>query len=179
MIAQYVGRNHRRWDEKLAALAYAYNSASHDATGFTPAYLNCGRELSPPHQDDRARPREPITQATWRRHLEEALKLARINLAHAFQRQTPYYNLRCRNWKPKVGNTVWRKDHPLSKKATGHNAKLAPKYSGPYQVGRVITPVIVDLRDTKGKWYQHIHVQDLKPTTGEDGPTALTEPPKK
>jgi hypothetical protein len=49
MIAQYVGRNHRRWDEKLAALAYAYNSASHDATGFTPAYLNCGRELSLPH----------------------------------------------------------------------------------------------------------------------------------
>jgi len=25
----------------------------------------------------------------------------------------------------------------------------------------------VDLRDEKGKWYRHIHIRDLKPTSSE------------
>jgi len=27
--------------------------------------------------------------------------------------------------------------------------------------------VIVDLRDARGKWHRHIHVQDLKPVTSD------------
>jgi len=65
---------------------------------------------------------------------------------------------------------VWRKEHLLSKKAESFNAKLAPKYSGPYEVRRLISPVIVDLRNNRGKWLRQIHVQDLKPakTDSED-----------
>lgn len=61
-----------------------------------------------------------------------------------------------------MGDWVWRKTHLLSKKADSFNAKLAPKYSGPYEVRRVISPVIVDLRNKQGKWLRHIHIQDLK-----------------
>lgn len=45
------------------------------------------------------------------------------------------------------------------------NAKLAPKFIGPLEVRRIISPVIVDLRDARGKWYRHVHVKDLKPAT--------------
>ncbi|KYN10466.1 hypothetical protein ALC57_17394 [Trachymyrmex cornetzi] len=48
MIAQYVDRNHWRWDERIRELQFAYNSATHDATGYTPAYINLGRELLSP-----------------------------------------------------------------------------------------------------------------------------------
>src|SRR5436190_4810744 len=48
MVAQYVGQDHRAWDEHIPALQFAYNTAPHDATGYTPAYLNCGRELALP-----------------------------------------------------------------------------------------------------------------------------------
>jgi len=121
MISQYVGRNHRRWDEHLSALRYTYNSARHDATEFTPAYLNYGRELSPPHPDDRKRPRGAPSPSQWSRRLADAKKLVRINLARAFQRQEKFYNLRRRDWQPKVGETVWKKEHVLSNKLGGIN----------------------------------------------------------
>ncbi|KMQ85388.1 reverse ribonuclease integrase, partial [Lasius niger] len=54
MIGQFVYKN-RDWDENLPALQFAYNTATHDATGFSPAYLNYGRELCPPHPGDGTR----------------------------------------------------------------------------------------------------------------------------
>jgi len=58
---------------------------------------------------------------------------------------------------------VWKHLHPLSSKKDAYNAKLALKYTGPLEVRKIISPVIVDLRDARGKCHRHIHVQDLKP----------------
>lgn len=175
MIGQYVDKDHRSWDEQLAALQFAYNTAIHDATGYTPAYLLHGRELTPPTEIDTP-PTTGNTPDTVRKNLEEAYELVRVNLAQAFQRQEKYYNLRRREWKPALREWVWKKEHPLSNKANAFNAKLAPKYSGPYEVRNIISPVIVDLRSKRGKWIRHVHVQDLKPsfqnknTPGDDDP---------
>jgi len=98
-----------------------------------------------------------------RRALEEAFEVVRTNLARAFDRQEKYYNLRRRSWKPSIGEMVWKRLHPLSSKKDAYNAKLAPKYIGPLEVRKIISTVIVDLRDARGKWHRHIHVQDLKP----------------
>lgn len=179
MISQYVGKNHRQWDELLSPLQFAYNVARHEATGYTPAYLNHGREPAYPHPEDRRHAPNPAPHAT-RRRLEEAFEVVRIHRARAFQKQEAQYNLRRRNWRPQVGEKVWKRDYPLSKKSTGFNAKLAPRYTGPFTVGRIISPVVVDLRDTRGRWHRHIHVQDLKsapetppdheePIAGEEG----------
>jgi len=35
-------------------------------------------------------------------------------------------------------------------------------------VRRIVSPVIVDLRDARGKWYRHVHIHDLKPTPGDE-----------
>ncbi|KMQ84356.1 Uncharacterized protein F44E2.2 [Lasius niger] len=139
------------------------NTAIHDATGFTPAYLNHGRELNLPQPAPA--PLDPGDHApdAIRQRLEDAWTLTRIRLARAFQRQERHYNLRRRDWKPSVGDYVWKREYPLSNKAGAFNSKLAPKYSGPWEVRRIISPVIVDLRNARGKWYRHIHVQDLKP----------------
>lgn len=146
MISQYVGKNHRSWDKHLPALQFAYNTAHQDSTGYSPAYLNFGREPHsahiPPH-----RPNEPArTPAVHRQHLEETYELVRVNLARACQRQEKAYNLRRRAWKPVLGEHVWKREHPLSNKAAAFNAKLAPKYIGPLKVRKIISPVIVDLR---------------------------------
>ncbi|XP_029673843.1 uncharacterized protein LOC115241984 [Formica exsecta] len=144
MISKFVDKDHRDWDEHLPAFQFAFNTAVHDATGYTPAYITHGRELVPPHRT------------------APATKTVRIKLARAFQRQERYYNLRRREWRPRVGEWVWKRDHPLSKKADNFNAKLAPKYIGPLEVRRIVSPVIVDLRSKRGKWYRHVHIQDFK-----------------
>ncbi|XP_024868127.1 uncharacterized protein LOC112452239 [Temnothorax curvispinosus] len=161
MVAQYVGKNHRHWDEHLSPLQFAYNTARHDATGYTPAYLNHGWELVFPHPEDRRHATNAAPHQT-RRRLEEAYEVVRVNLARAFQRQDAHYNLRRRDWRPRVEDLVWKREFPLSKKATGFNAKLAPRFTGPLEVRKIISPVIVDLRDTRGRWHRHVHVQDLK-----------------
>lgn len=102
MIAQYVEKDHRTWDEYLPALQFAFNTAVHDTTGYTPAFLNHARELIAPIPSDR---QETATEPPdkVRDKLEEAFELVRINLAHAFQRQQHHYDLRRRAWKPAIG----------------------------------------------------------------------------
>ncbi|KMQ85298.1 gypsy retrotransposon integrase-like protein 1-like protein [Lasius niger] len=39
MISQYVGKRHRNWDKRIDALQFAINTARHEATGYTPAYI--------------------------------------------------------------------------------------------------------------------------------------------
>lgn len=169
MISQYVDKDHRTWDEHLPELQFAYNTAVHDATGYTPAYLNHGRELiSPTEPEEKERTTED--PEGLRRKLQDAYTLVRINLAKAFQRQRRHYNLRRRAWKPEIGDWVLKKEHPLSKKADAFNSKLAPKYSGPYEIQKYVSPVIVDLKSKRGKWIRHVHIQDLKATENNNIP---------
>jgi len=161
MISQYVNRDHRTWDEHLAELQFAYNTAVHDATGYTPAYLNYGRELASPAETEEQNT-TPETPDAMHQKLQEAYELVRVNLAEAFQCQRKYYDLRRRAWKPQLGEWVLKREHPLSKKADAFNAKLAPKYGGPFEVRKYVSPVIVDLRSKRGKWVRHVHIQDLK-----------------
>lgn len=38
-------------------------------------------------------------------------------------------------------------------------------------IRRIISPVIVDLKDDRGKWHRHIHIRELKTSYEEDKPT--------
>jgi len=68
------------------------------------------------------------------------------------------------NLEAKEQTKVWKRLHPLSSKREAFNAKLALKYVGSLEVRKILFPVVVDLRDEKGRWYRHVHIQDLKPT---------------
>ncbi|XP_029674537.1 uncharacterized protein K02A2.6-like [Formica exsecta] len=179
MIAQYVGKNQKAWDDHVPALRYAFNTAWNEATGYTPAYLNHGRELARPHPEDRQHQQAAAAPETIERHLGEAHELVRIHLARAFQHQERHYNLRRRNWQPRLAELVWRRNHALSNKADAFNAKLAPKYVGPLEVRRIVSPVIVDLRDRQGRWHRHVHVQELKehPDQTTNNPDEPRAPP--
>lgn len=47
-------------------------------------------------------------------------------------------NLRRRDWRPTIGDKVWKKEYPFSNKAKPFNAKLAPKYIRPMEIRRII-----------------------------------------
>ncbi|XP_032676841.1 uncharacterized protein LOC116846730 [Odontomachus brunneus] len=166
MISQYVGEDHRNWDENLSQIKFAFNTAQNEGTGYTPAFLNNGRELAGPCELERKQ--SPGTTSTnIHEQLKDAYELVKIHMARAFQKQEKAYNLRRRAWKPHIGDIVWKRAHTLSSKEKAINAKLAPKYIGPLTVKRIISPVIVDLIDENKKWYKHIHIHDLKPNNSE------------
>ncbi|XP_025262460.1 uncharacterized protein LOC112637287 [Camponotus floridanus] len=150
MITQYIEKDHRAWDEHIPALQFAYNTALHDATGYTPAFLNYGREIQAPEDTD-PQTAAPDAPDVIRNKLTEAYEVVKLHMAQAFQRQKRHYDLRRRPWKPNVGEWVWKRDHPLSKKSEAYNAKLAPKFSGPYEIQKIVSPVIVDLKSKRGK----------------------------
>lgn len=142
-IRQCIGKNHRRWDENLAALQFALNTAQQTSIGYIPAYINNGRELRIPASSDEQG--ESLPPATRAKHLQEAYELVRINLAQAFQRQGKYFDQHRREWRPRESDTVWKREHPLSNKAQAFTVKFASRYTGPFIIMQVKSPVIVDI----------------------------------
>ena len=115
MIAQLTNGDHRHWDHWLPEIMFAFNTARHDSTGYTPAYLNYGREPAAPGAirqsttgitDDTEDQRTNRTEELERLH--EAIRLARHAQAQATETQKKAYNLRRRDWRPQIGEKVIR-----------------------------------------------------------------------
>ena len=176
MIAQYCEDNHKKWDENLASIMLAMNSAKHQSTGFTPAYLNFGHELRIPSITDEEAPEETATdnseaeRAAVHKHsqrvqlMRDVFDMVRLNLSKAFNTQKKYYDLRRRDWTCHLRDRVMKREHHLSSAAKGFAAKLAPKYSGPYVITKVLSPVVFNLRhESTNSLQKNIHIKDLKP----------------
>ena len=183
MVAQFCESEHRKWDAQLPDLVFAMNTSKHDSTGFSPAFLNFGRELDPPkmlyHTQDESEANVDgeLDTASLTRHnarlakLREVYELVKVNLGRAFSTQSRHYNLRRREWRCHLGDQVYKRENPLSVAAKGFAAKLAPKYSGPYTVIKVNSPVVYDIRNQSGKIFRHVHIKDLKSAHVSTGPS--------
>ncbi|XP_043064803.1 uncharacterized protein LOC122320701 [Drosophila ficusphila] len=144
----------------------AVNSSVSDSTGYSPAFLTQGRE---PRLPNSLYDRETIgtgkaaeTPEENAKKLRELFEVVRRNLEKAAQDQSRHYNLRRREWNPKVGDIVWAREHHLSKAVEGFAAKLAPRYDGPYQVTDFTSPVICKIRHQKTQKERTVHISGLK-----------------
>lgn len=170
MLAQYIESDQREWDRYLPEFMFAINTARHESTGYTPSMLTYGHELLPP-LSIRARtanqePEPTVTPSSYVGQLEklkDLMTLARHNMDKAFTHQQRHYNLRRRPYRPQVNQWVYRKEHPLSKAGLFFSKKLAPKFSGPFKIYNIVSPVIVSLQDEEGRKCGTAHVKDLKP----------------
>lgn len=170
LISSYVKENHREWDKHLVKLAFAMKTAVHEVTGYTPAYLNFGRELPrsgkeyPPWGEE-----EYSDRVDSRRQYAERLdsvpllyKEVQDKLARAYERSSATYNLRRRPQEYQEGQIVWRRNHHLSDGANYFNRKLAPAFVK-CQVTRRIGNLLYQLQDMEGRDVGKWHVKDLKP----------------
>ena len=162
MIAQYIDKDQRKWDENLPELMLALNTSQHESTGYNPAFLNFGRNLRLPHTPNEYTEAADTPNERFQK-LKEIFNLVNINMSRAFNRQSHQYNLRRRQWKPKPNDHVLLRNRVLSSATNNFSAKLAPKYDGPYIVHKIISPVVVQLRKYNDKNLSTAHVKDLKP----------------
>lgn len=170
LISSYVKENQRRWDKELTKLAFAIKTAVHEVTGYSPAYINFGRELARSGKEhlnfDEDQNGNSIDH---RREYVERLenmpllyKEVQDKLARAYESSSVTYNLRRRPQEFHVGETVWRRNNQLSDATTYFNRKLAPGFVK-CVVTKRIGNLLYQLKDMDGRDVGKWHVKDIKP----------------
>ncbi|CAI7894600.1 unnamed protein product [Closterium sp. NIES-53] len=148
------------WDTQLPTLEFAYNNASHAATGKTPFFLCYGREpLTPQQPTTPAHVQAAHDFVTTMKQLWEKTQ-RRLTMMQNSQKQ--YADRQRRDHSVAVGDQVLLDMRNLN--LSHLPSKLRPRFCGPFLVEAQVTPVTFRLRlpDT---WKHHnaFHVQLLKP----------------
>ncbi|XP_058810644.1 uncharacterized protein LOC131675623 [Phymastichus coffea] len=171
MIVAFMEDKHAKWDEHIEEFAFAYNSAIHEATRSSPAFLNYGRHPAPPCTVRREEERAAVLQleATardeWRDRMKKLVEVragALENSKAAQTRQEKYFNDCHRDVVYNVGDKVWEKNHVLSSAAKAIAAKLCPKFCGPFIVTKRLGMNSYLLQSENGVNIEKVAVNQLK-----------------
>lgn len=171
---------HKDWDNSLNELAFALRTRVNRSTGFTPAYLNLGRELCSPldyvvqkgsgnttSSQEKSAYAEYATQL--RERMARALDLARQHRHKARLSQKSQYDKLHRDFEFEVGDTVMRRNHVLSDATKCFAAALAPKWIGPYVIHEKLSRLTYKLKDQKsGRVSGPVHIAQLKAYKARD-----------
>lgn len=166
MLAMYVDSKHKNWDAILPFMTYAYNTALHETTGFSPFYL---LYIRPPRTtldtilpfSDQETP--PLAETLC--HAEEARRIARLRTFASQDRSKARYDKRHRHVSYSEGDMVWLWT-PYRKR--GLYQKFLARYTGPFVVlSRLsdVTYVVSRLTSTgrRSRRTDVVHVARLKP----------------
>ena len=166
-LRAYVDMMQEDWDEHLTPLEIAYNRSVHASTGFSPYYLNCGREIDMPLDQAVTVPTSSApasADATDRvTRLQSDLAKAKLNLEAAQQRQAKYANRERRQHVFKVGDQVMLSTTHLKLKHATQTPKLLAKWIGPFKIIQVINDAAykLDLPHSMGI-HPSFHISKLK-----------------
>ncbi|KAG8319223.1 hypothetical protein J6590_108646 [Homalodisca vitripennis] len=162
MLSHFVNRNQTNWDEYLPYVTMAYNSQSHESTGYSPYELIFGRKMEVPMEADLK-----ITDETdiydnhieaLREKLQEAYKETAVLKARARGRNESQYDKKAKSTEFREGQFVL-----LHVPSIGRHRvkKLSKLWKGPYPIVRVVSPLNVVLRIRKREVV--VHVNRIKP----------------
>jgi transposase InsO family protein len=169
MLSAYVNRFQNDWDEHLAVVANAYRTTVNDATGFTPFEMMYGRQASMPDEDHI---RQEVPISLYVRNLREALEHTWASVSERVVSNVDRMNQRpsvpLKFIPCKVGDFVMVKRVPhvryrskLHEERMKLSQSLQPRYTGPYLIHRVISPVLYEV-DMHGR-LRVVHALKVKP----------------
>ncbi|XP_043481361.1 uncharacterized protein K02A2.6-like [Leptopilina heterotoma] len=169
MISTFIGNDHRDWDLHIHEFRHAVNTATQAATKTSPAFLNFGRHPRPVkslrreiEKKDRVHRISPEIWIDRVKRLDALRDLVTKFIDKEKNRQTEYYNKNRHEVNFKVGDLVLRKSHKLSSGAQKFATKLAPKFEGPFEIIKQLSPSVFILRTQDIRRNPKIHVTDLK-----------------
>jgi len=169
MISSYLKDHQRVWEKNLAKITAAVNSAVHEVTGYSPHQLMFGERLKlhgclrNVETEDGVIPLN-ASRGEWvekDKGRQEMFKDVSKRIDKACKKNVSTYNLRRRERKLRVGDIVWRRNFAESDAVKYYNAKLGPKFVGPYEIVELKgSGVMLKGRDarTEGPW----HLKDLQ-----------------
>jgi hypothetical protein len=137
MISSYIDEKQRNWDVHLDLFSFAYNTATHATTKYSPFYMMYGRQPKIP-LDIFSREiimKITLTEEEYARQIEDNLKFAYehviANRDFKMNKAKIRHDRAVRPSKFKIGDLVW-----LSVEATkvGVAKKLSHRWNGPYKI---------------------------------------------
>ena len=167
ILAKWVSDNHRDWDDKLPAVAFAYRTSVQESTGFTPFFLMYGREATlpadivyglPPTDSEQRSPVEFVSEQQEKLH--EAFALVREHLKRAAERRKSRYDMRIRPRNFERGAWVWCL---IPRRRPGRGAKWTSFYQGPFLVTKRISDLNMEIQRSRRAKPMIVHVDKLKP----------------
>ncbi|KAL0154660.1 hypothetical protein M9458_048923, partial [Cirrhinus mrigala] len=165
-LRSYCYSHQSDWSRYLMWAEYAQNSLTKPSTGMTP--FQCILGFQPPMFPWTDEPADLPSINDWFQRSEDTWNQAHVHLSHAVRRQTQLANLHRRpgpHYTP--GQWVWLSTRDLRLKLPCR--KLSPRYVGPFQIIRQITPVYFRL-DLPANYRisPTFHMSLLKPAGGPE-----------
>lgn len=157
------------WTDKLPFAEFCYNSTPHSATGVPPIMALTGYEprRSIDQIPDKPLPGVPVVPKVVK--LAKSIKQLHANLTQALNdansRYAEVYNRKRRDVRFKENDWVWLNTKNL--RTLRPSKKLDDRYSGPYQIDKVINDLAYKLKmDNATSLGRTFHVDLLKPYCG-------------
>ena len=149
MLAKVVADDQRNWDLYVSSSCFAYNTAVHSSTGFTPSYLEFGRELRLPNDlvepGEIGRRVESHTEYAQqlKNRLSKAFQTANDILHSAHKTQKHFYDRWARANVYKAGDLVLWLD---TKTRRGRCMKLNRPWTGPWRIIKRLGEVVYRIK---------------------------------
>ena len=156
-LASFVNDTTLDWEQFIAPLMFSYNTAFHRSIKTSPFFLTYGVHPSLPRHVTTPMYGSDLPTDLMAR-LQIARNIAREHMAKASDEYQRQFNLHAKQKHFQVGQSVLLDEHSF----LGKNTKLAPKFSGPHLVTRLIGGTNVELLLDNGK-STVIHVNRIKP----------------
>lgn len=172
-LAILVKENHNNWSNFLPAIRFSLNSTCSESTGYSPAFLNFGRELrniSDIMYDTRPIVSEEnfIPQVTpYLNRLNEVFKNAKETNEIKQDKWKHYADKKRSEHTFKIGDLVLVKTQILSNKQKRVSSKFTPKRDGPYRIKEFKSSVSCEIETLQNVYIGTYHVSHLTHYIGD------------
>jgi Chromo (CHRromatin Organisation MOdifier) domain len=180
MIRHYINYQQNNWDDLLPALEHAYNSSVHATTGLAPFMMTFGqipRNMADILIEPSSTSIEIVSEFVKR--LQGLVTSAVTSIYQANKTSEGYASRSRRDFQFGVGDSVLLSTKYFIPEAfRKRKSKLAAKFSGPYEIIEVISPVAYRLLLPVGsKAHDVFHASMLKPYHVDANTEPSTLPP--
>jgi len=158
-LAKYAQDDQTHWDENLNELTYSLNTSVHESTGYSPARILFGREISSPRDITLTPDSTPVvgvSRVRAQNYAEQVQLRFKNTIQHCLENrqiagivQKSYYDQGHNVARLKPGDLVLVKTHYLSDAAKRFTSKLAPKRDGPFRIINFEPPCTYVLGDAE------------------------------
>jgi hypothetical protein len=171
-MASYVSEEPSKWSDFLPSATFAYNTAVHSSTGYSPFYLMYGREATEPQdmiQPVRNRDMTDVNMI-FSQMWYDAVEKTKEKLEEAKEIQKKYYDRNAKRVEFEIGDIV------MLKEMANIAGKFNMRWEGPFSIKERKGNVNYKIISQNGKKLLVVHSDRLKkcnPVQKNDGARTL------